>query len=776
MNIDDLKELAAEGNIVWNEEWNEQPINLVEVQIQDLLNEEEIEEEPPLPEKIDVLGIRGKFHIDGDDIPVHYLLTSASLASERDNETEKMSMWRTHMQYLLGFSKPVREIIDVSELNFDELMQRDLDDYRISQEIMTYLTGEPPTGIDPSNIPGDRLGAPRFFPPVIGVIVPYNDDEGRIAEKYPEAVVADSDKKIITTYGNCFMLQHNKMQPSTQLTLYPAKSKLVIVDGQHRAMAVLAAYRTAHNKWAGVTMSGQPSDFLSSLYKRNEVQPEMLKNLDLPICLIYFPTLTEGQDVPKNIIDAIRKLFLDVNRNAKQPSEIRRVLLDDYSLVSICLRHLLNSISTNAEGTFKIHHIDVDSDSEWENYSPNRKLCIANVRTMYELVRRVLLEKNSSISIKSFTDSKNTNPVDTTQLGIALNFDSITGDEWENTHKFEKANVKDSFFPRSIQDHVKSIFNAGWGKAIIEIYENFYPFKTHSLAADKIRAELNDLDEEEVLSNVKLALLEGQGARESIRKLALREKEIRGDEGEKTILEKSWERIQSIEGEKFYSHRAKAYYGVDFSAEIEAEKIERATRIHNKFRTVAFQLGILQGLMHIMSDYTPQTTYHTKLRTRPSVIITALNKSFESDEVRYVSMDENHEFSFFNLLKKGSGDKNLNLLSFQRFKGYFMELLHLNKDDLNNEEKTMVSQYIGTARHELFHTLWEKRRKELVKKYIDDNPDTDETQDEIAKRFTIDAREDCKALWKNVYKESFGINKGSFTNQLFAGWIKTPPS
>ena len=775
MNIDELKTLAEENEIPWKEEWDEQSPDIVKIFIDEIM-EEEPDEPAPIPTTIDVLGIRGQFHIDGDDIPVHYLLTSASLASQRDNETEDMKKWRTHMQYLLAFSTPVREIIDVSALNFDELMQRDLDDYRISQEIMTYLTGEPPSGIDRSNIPGDRLGAPRFFPPVIGVIVPYNNEEGRIEGKYPAVESAESAKKNIHKFGECFTLEHNRKTPTTKLTLYPAKSKLVIVDGQHRAMAVLAAYRTAHKKWSGVTMSGQPSDFLSNLYKRNEVEPAMLKNLDLPICLIYFPTLEEGQDVPKNIIDAIRKLFLDVNRNAKQPSEIRRVLLDDYSLVSICLRHLLNSISTNVEGSFKIHHIDVDSDSEWENYSPNRKLCIANVRTMYELVRRVLLEKNSSIIIKSFADSKNTNPIDTTQLGIALNFDKITGDEWENTHKFEKASVKDSFFPRSIQDHVKSVFNAGWGKAIMEVYENFIPFKTHTLAADKIREEIDDLVEEAVLSNVKLALLEGQGARESIRKLALREKEIRGDQGEKTILEKSWEKIQSVEGEKFFAHRAKAYFGIEFSEDIEEDKIEKSTRIHNKFRTVAFQLGIIQGLMHLMSTYTPQTNYHTKLGTRPSTIITTLNKSFELDQVRYVSMDEDNQYSFFNLLKKGSGDKNLNLLSFQRFKGYFMELLNINKDDLNDEEKNMVTQYISAARHELFHTLWEKKRKELVKKYIDDNPDTDETQEQIENKFSIPARNDCRKLWKEVYKQSFNVTKSSFKNDLFAGWVKTPPS
>ena len=160
-------------------------------------------------------------------------------------------------------------------------------------------------------------------------------------------------------------------------------------------------------------MSGQPSDYLSKLYERNEIAPSMLKHLDLPMCLLYFPTLQEGHE--SDIISAVRKLFLDVNRNAKTPSEIRRVLLDDYSLTSICLRKLLNNISSDG-GSFKIDHVDIDSDAEWDTYTPSRKLCAANIRILFELVKRILQEPADSINAKSFSDSRYRNINDSVQL------------------------------------------------------------------------------------------------------------------------------------------------------------------------------------------------------------------------------------------------------------------------------------------------------------------------------------------------------------------------
>ena len=250
MSLEELKAMITNAGKTWKPEWDqEEDLVIVEAYVN---KELETEIATPEPIVIKITGVQGEFQIEDDQIPVNYILTSASLSKERDGDTEKMKAHRAHMQELLGFSTPVREIIDVASLNFDELMQRDLDDYRISQEIITYLVGQPPSGVQRSEIPGDRVGSPRFFPPIIGVIVPYDEEEKKVEDYYPlmEERNLEDVKLRVTKFGECFSITDNLTAPTSQISLNKSKSRLVIVDGQHRAMAVLAAYRTAHEKWA----------------------------------------------------------------------------------------------------------------------------------------------------------------------------------------------------------------------------------------------------------------------------------------------------------------------------------------------------------------------------------------------------------------------------------------------------------------------------------------------------------------------------------------------
>ena len=81
-------------------------------------------------------GSTGSFAVGGksDDqnpIEVKYLLTHVSLDfSNHSNEK------------LLKHLAPVREIFEVKDLGFDEIMQRDIDDARVSNDLVPYLLDE----------------------------------------------------------------------------------------------------------------------------------------------------------------------------------------------------------------------------------------------------------------------------------------------------------------------------------------------------------------------------------------------------------------------------------------------------------------------------------------------------------------------------------------------------------------------------------------------------------------------------------------------------------
>src|SRR5436190_4951393 len=64
---------------------------------------------------------------------------------------------------LLKHLAPVREIFPSHLLGFDEIMQRDIDDARVSTELIPYLL--------------DRRsrGGVKFFPPIVIVVLPVKD-------------------------------------------------------------------------------------------------------------------------------------------------------------------------------------------------------------------------------------------------------------------------------------------------------------------------------------------------------------------------------------------------------------------------------------------------------------------------------------------------------------------------------------------------------------------------------------------------------------------------
>ena len=101
--------------------------------------------------QMSIAGDFGVFYTDKES-PVFYINTSFEI----DN---------------IGQLKPVREILDVSEVDFEELVQRDLDDFRIRRDIVNYLT--------------DGMGY-KFFPPIVVAVTQPEENKKAIKKFYPQ--------------------------------------------------------------------------------------------------------------------------------------------------------------------------------------------------------------------------------------------------------------------------------------------------------------------------------------------------------------------------------------------------------------------------------------------------------------------------------------------------------------------------------------------------------------------------------------------------------------
>src|SRR3984957_5559069 len=112
-----------------------------------------------------VEGALGTFSVtpaapDAPSIPVKYIQTHITFDLDGGQK-----------ERLFQNLAPVREIFQTKDLGFEDLMQRDIDDGRVSTELIKYL-------LEPG-------AAVKFFPPIVAVVVPVGP-QNRLLPAYPD--------------------------------------------------------------------------------------------------------------------------------------------------------------------------------------------------------------------------------------------------------------------------------------------------------------------------------------------------------------------------------------------------------------------------------------------------------------------------------------------------------------------------------------------------------------------------------------------------------------
>ena len=276
-------------------------------------------------QKYPAFGSYGEFSVGagGSQIRAQYLLTKIRPGQQGHWENQLASQMA-----------PWREIFRLEELSFDELIQRDLDDSRVAHDLIPYLLGQT----------GQHA---RFFPPILAVLVPKRDSRSGIAPRYPSPSIQGQT----LTFGDLFDFEkaviNGDVSPLGMIRYNPQRSAIVIVDGQHRAMAILALHRQINKSWG--------SDPFAPYYSHIQVDPETVAHIELPVCIIFFPDLHEEQlDFKEKGIDLVtvcREIFIVVNRQAKQVSKSRELLLDDEDFAAFMMRRTLTRFKDRTDDT-----------------------------------------------------------------------------------------------------------------------------------------------------------------------------------------------------------------------------------------------------------------------------------------------------------------------------------------------------------------------------------------------------------------------------------------
>jgi DNA-sulfur modification-associated len=436
----------------------------------------------------------GSGHTGQNSIEVKYFLTHVGLDFSSSSD-----------EALLSHLAPVREIFDVNQLDFDEIMQRDINDARVSSDLIPYLLDD------------KSVDLVKLFPPVVVVVLPVKEEENRPAELYSAVVEEeipakdDDTPKYIVRSGAVGQEIFQFEQPIddgeklkhdlVRFRLNTHRTRLVIVDGQHRAMALLALYRNLKDQWSDEKRA--PFKEYYSEWTPKYIQQFNLKEINLPIILCTFPSLDENYTGDFNLKKAARSIFLTLNKHARKVSNSRNILLDDNDLIAHFLRLCLSIIKqkdARSPYSLRIHNIELDQFGD--KLKIKNPISITGVNHLYYVIEHLLLNTGSEVDgVKprsgNFTKRKN---FESTACINQLNVRNLLGAEVANSTK------RDNYSAHAAEQ-LGTRFIEIYGNFIIATLEKFTWYENHNRAVLDLEKNIDSNQDRQL----KPIIIEGQG-------------------------------------------------------------------------------------------------------------------------------------------------------------------------------------------------------------------------------------------------------------------------
>lgn len=501
---------------------------------------------------------------------------------------------------------PAREALNIQEMDFNQLLQRDLDDHRIATKLIPYI-------LDP---PANSL--PGFFPPIVAVLLPFDYNQQPV-DTFPLPVkTLDKDHHYgghfrMSTYGHAYRIQYLANEqgdlvdpPIAVLRWNPDEAKLVIMDGQHRAMSLLAIERTVSNSWHTAPKGARYQPFYEEHVKnwlrkaREAGNPVDLSNIELPVTICWFPD-EPGQDPRPRPHRAARKLFVDVNNTAKPPSEARLVLLSDTELRNIFARELLNRLRRDEHWEERFPLYGVEYDNPIANIStPRRWSVVTNLEILKDSVVRVVfgppkLIEMPTASLQGKPNYREMNRFMRQRLDVGKLYPKQFHD---GPHRLLRDEITDEKFPIvDDAEHQKLLgaFYDRWGRGILWLLSEVLPYRAHLDALNARYHHWTVADNVQTLA--KDALFEGVGMFWTIedgdklwRENKREAKEHNMPEPPQPDISRAWDILRDQERPVFAKLRARLYLNSE-----RAEDIEDAERLYQGLITYAAQVGLVMA-------------------------------------------------------------------------------------------------------------------------------------------------------------------------------------
>ncbi|MFF9567609.1 hypothetical protein [Streptomyces sp. NPDC014685] len=510
---------------------------------------------------------------------VDYIMTKARLGGDAN----------TPERQLTKNLAPVREVMDAGGLDFNQLLQRDLDDHRVAVNLIPYLLKPQTTG-------------PAFFPPIVAVLLPFQN-------KRPTSFPALGDVTSISAdeahwqeqrAGNAFQV-HRLLGPDGQphganvgkFWWNRAESSLVVLDGQHRAMALLAIERTLTNSW-GDTSAVKYRSFYEHQVRRvleqhGAGEPDLSK-VEVPITVCWFPEQTGDGSRPH---EAARKLFVDVNKEARPPSESRIILLSDAELSNVLTRSMLSELrSRNDDSYLPLYAVEYDHP-DVNSHRPARWSVLTNINLLKMAVNRCIFGPSKYLTnVAQGISGKESEQKRDEFMRSQLDVGSLLERYFEDGGiTFDRDSLGDKQFPLGQMEAISARFKETWGRAILTLLSRTAPFAAHARALTKLKDDWHVADTFAALAHD--ALFGGVGVFWTLRDSYDHYTDHRDNADRrlpKSDVIRAWEALKGKEGD-FDQYRSQEYLG-----SIRPERVKRCKDAYNVLNTHACQLGLVMTM------------------------------------------------------------------------------------------------------------------------------------------------------------------------------------
>lgn len=403
---------------------------------------------------------------------------------------------------LLKHLAPVREVFDFSRLSFSEIMQRDIDDARVSTEMIPYL-------LDP-----ESRGLVKFFPPIVVVALPVNDGEPLefypTVSKYDVPTAQERRKTRQIRSGEIgeqsFQFEYPLLDSrellfdQAKLKLNSDRIRLVIIDGQHRAMALLALHRNLNDDWDNQSRTVFKSYYAE--WTKERIRQRNLSGLQLPVVICTFPTLDRAGVGGLDVVKACRSLFLTLNKTARVVSSSRNILLDDRDLISHFLRGVLEQVKArniHAMSTLRICNVELDQYRD--RVALETAVACTGVNHVYYMIEHLMFAAVGDVrGIGARSGKFHKRQLVEETLLLRLDGEACLGTQSAQA-------LGRHSFAMDAADKLYEQFNARYGQYILQVYDNFYPMECHNRATMDISTDVSAHGDRQV----RAILFEGQG-------------------------------------------------------------------------------------------------------------------------------------------------------------------------------------------------------------------------------------------------------------------------